>query len=101
LIGRLYFSDKPRFRWSSIGVCWRANPIERIGIETSMTIMIIGITTIIYDVLGEIRIVILSDVMQMVVIFAGIIICGLAALNLVGWEGALVNLEPVRRLSSM
>lgn len=65
-------------------------------ISTVSAIILIGVITIIYDVLGGIRVVILSDFMQMVIIVAGIAICGGAALSLVGWETAWAGLEPER-----
>jgi SSS family solute:Na+ symporter len=67
-----------------------------LGISTATAIIGIGVVTIIYDVLGGIRIVILSDVIQMIIIFAGIILCGGVALYLVGWGPAWAALEPER-----
>lgn len=65
-------------------------------ISTAQAIIIIGLVTIIYDVLGGIRVVILSDVLQMVVIGLGIMICGWTALRIVGWDVAWAALEPDR-----
>lgn len=48
------------------------------------TILVIGFVTIIYDVLGGIKAVIYTDVVQMVVLTVGIIICGLSAYYLIG-----------------
>ncbi|MFQ5904695.1 MAG: sodium transporter, partial [Candidatus Binatia bacterium] len=48
------------------------------------------------DVLGGIRVVIFSDVIQMAIIMAGILLCGGIALNMVGWEAAWATLEPGR-----
>ncbi len=67
-----------------------------LSISTTSAIILIGVVTIIYDVLGGIRIVILSDVLQMMIILVGIIVCGGAALYLVGWEPAWAALDPER-----
>ncbi len=48
------------------------------------TILVIGFVTIIYDVLGGIKAVIYTDVIQMFVLSIGIIICGLTAYYLIG-----------------
>ena len=67
-----------------------------LSISTTSAIILIGVVTIIYDVLGGIRIVILSDVLQMMIILVGIIVCGGAALYLVGWEPAWATMDPER-----
>ena len=67
-----------------------------LSIPTAYAIILVGVATLIYDVLGGIRIVILSDVLQMMIIFAGILICGGVALYLVGWESALSSISPER-----
>lgn len=67
-----------------------------LSISTTSAIILIGVVTIIYDVLGGIRIVILSDVLQMMIILVGIIVCGVAALYLVGWEASWAALSPER-----
>jgi SSS family transporter len=48
------------------------------------TILVIGFVTIIYDVLGGIKAVIYTDVLQMLVLTIGIIVCGVAAYYLIG-----------------
>lgn len=67
-----------------------------LSISTPAAILLVGVITIFYDVLGGIRVVILSDVLQMGIILIGIVICGWAALNLVGWEAAWASLSPER-----
>ena len=57
-------------------------------ISVIQAILLIGIITVIYDVLGGIRVVILSDVLQMIIILAGLVICGGMALSIVGWDAA-------------
>lgn len=48
------------------------------------TILVIGFVTIVYDVLGGIKAVIYTDVVQMFVLSVGIIMCGVAAYYLIG-----------------
>ncbi len=67
-----------------------------LGISTPMAIITISLVTIVYDVLGGIRVVILSDVIQMIIILVGIVVCGSVALSFVGWESAWATLEPER-----
>ncbi len=67
-----------------------------LGISTSMAIITISLVTIVYDVLGGIRVVILSDVIQMFIILVGILVCGGVALSFVGWDTAWANMEPSR-----
>ncbi|MBI2462427.1 MAG: sodium:solute symporter [Candidatus Rokubacteria bacterium] len=67
-----------------------------LGISTWTAILVIGAVTILYDVLGGIRVVILTDVAQMLIIMVGILICGGVALNLVGWGPAWSALDPER-----
>ncbi len=68
-----------------------------LNISTIQAILLIGIITVIYDVLGGIRVVILSDFLQMVIIILGLLICGGAALAIVGWESAWAGF-PTERL---
>jgi sodium-dependent multivitamin transporter 6 len=65
-------------------------------LSTAQAIVIVGVVTIIYDVLGGIRVVILSDVLQMIVIGVGILICGGAALSIAGWNTAWAAMGPER-----
>lgn len=67
-----------------------------LAIPTSTAIVLIGAITIVYDVLGGIRVVILSDFLQMMIIAAGILICGGVAWYLVGWDGAWTSLSAER-----
>lgn len=55
------------------------------------TILVIGFVTIIYDVLGGIKAVIYTDVVQMVVLTLGIVICGLSAYYLIGGTDNLLS----------
>ncbi|MGB7951347.1 MAG: sodium/solute symporter [Candidatus Binatia bacterium] len=66
------------------------------GISTASAIIAVGVITVFYDVLGGIRVVIFTDVIQMVIILLGILLCGGVALTLVGWGAAWASLEPQR-----
>lgn len=65
-------------------------------VTTAQAIVIIGGVTIVYDALGGLRAVILSDVVQMFIILVGIVVCGAVALRLVGWSAAWGALSPGR-----
>jgi len=61
------------------------------------TILTIGIITIIYDVIGGIKAVIYSDVIQMIILTLGIFICGIAAYSLLGgWENLVAGIDKER-----
>lgn len=65
-------------------------------VTTSQAIIIIGAVTILYDAIGGLRAVILSDVIQMFIILIGISVCSAVALRLVGWNAAWRELAPER-----
>ena len=67
-----------------------------LNISTPAAIILIGSVTVIYDALGGIRVVILSDVLQMVIIVAGILICGYVAFSIVGFESTFSTISPDR-----
>lgn len=67
-----------------------------LDISTETAIILIGSVTVLYDVLGGIRVVILSDVLQMVIIIAGILICGYVAFSIVGIETTLSTISADR-----
>jgi SSS family solute:Na+ symporter len=55
-----------------------------LGIPLWLTIVIIGVVTVIYDSIGGITAVVYSDVIQMVILIGGIIICIIYAEEMVG-----------------
>jgi SSS family solute:Na+ symporter len=55
-----------------------------LGIPLWLTILIIGVVTVIYDTIGGITAVVYSDVVQMVVLISGIIACIVYAAEIVG-----------------
>ena len=71
-----------------------------LGIPLWLTILIIGVVTVIYDTIGGITAVVYSDVIQMVVLISGILICILYAANIVGGLGDVwANFPEARRLA--
>jgi SSS family transporter len=68
-----------------------------LGVPIWVTILITGGVTIVYDMLGGMKAVVYSDVIQMAVIFFGILLCAGFALHLVGgWDAFVANLDPNR-----
>lgn len=67
-----------------------------LDITTTAAILSIGLVTVLYDVLGGIRVVIFTDVIQMIIIALGIVVCGATALSLAGWDAVWATLEPER-----
>lgn len=67
------------------------------GIPIWTTILITGGVTVVYVMLGGMKAVVYSDVIQMGVLFGGILLCSLFALDLVGgWQTFLANLDADR-----
>jgi len=55
-----------------------------LGIPLWSTILLIGVVTVIYDTIGGITAVVYSDVIQMVILISGIILCIVYAADIVG-----------------
>ena len=64
------------------------------------TILMIGVITIIYDTIGGISAVIYSDVIQMVVLLGGIIVCIVYAAVEIGGFGEMFSAMPAERLNA-
>ncbi len=67
-----------------------------LGIGTVPCIILVGVITILYDVLGGIGVVVLSDVLQMAIIATAIVLCGGVALMHVGPREAIDSYEAAR-----
>lgn len=67
-----------------------------LSISTASAIILVGLITVIYDALGGIKVVILSDFLQMIIIVVGLLICGGVALSIVGWDASWASLSPER-----
>ncbi len=68
-----------------------------IGVDFWISILIIGVITLIYSYQGGMKAVIWGDVIQMVILFLGIIICLIYGISeLGGWENFLTNVDQER-----
>ncbi|MFQ6108958.1 MAG: sodium:solute symporter [Candidatus Aminicenantales bacterium] len=66
-------------------------------ISLALTILLIGVVAVIYELFGGIHVDIVSDTIQMIVIMAGITITGLVGLHLIGgWQALSHLLDPAR-----
>ena len=71
-----------------------------LGIPHWLTILIIGVVTVIYDTIGGITAVVYSDVIQMVVLLSGIITCIIFAADIVGGlDDVWASFPAARRLA--
>lgn len=62
-----------------------------------INILIAGFIALVYDYLGGMKAVVISDVLQMGILSIGIFICGWYALDLIGgWQNFVTNIEPSR-----
>ena len=68
-----------------------------ISLPLWLTICLVGVVALIYEITGGIRVDIISDTIQMIVLMIGIIICGILGLHLIGsWEAVSGSLDPAR-----
>ena len=70
-----------------------------VGIPFALAVVILGVVTVIYDMLGGMAAVVLSDVIQMVILYVGIILCVVYSLAEVG--GASEAFELFSQLGSV
>jgi len=70
-------------------------------IPLGATILIIGVVTLIYDTIGGISAVVYSDVIQMIILMAGILLCLSYALDDVGGIEAVLQSIPEGRLQTI
>jgi len=71
-----------------------------LGIPLWSTILIIGVVTVIYDTIGGITAVVYSDVIQMVILISGVIICIVYAAGIAGGlDDAWASFPAARRLA--
>lgn len=71
-----------------------------LDLDLWITILMIGIITIIYDTIGGISAVIYSDVVQMIVLLGGIIVCIVYAAVELGGFGEMLSAMPAERLTA-
>ncbi len=68
-----------------------------LGIPLWSTILVVGFVTIVYDTIGGISAVVYSDVIQMVILLAGLVVCiGYAMATVGGWS-TIVSSFPADR----
>ncbi len=68
-----------------------------LGLPLWSTILLVGIVTVIYDSIGGMAAVVYSDVIQMVVLVGGLVLCIVFALDKAGGiEASLAAIEPAR-----
>jgi SSS family solute:Na+ symporter len=76
-----------------------------VAVSTSIplwvTIVLIGVVAIVYELFGGIHIDILSDTIQMIVLFVGILIVGASALHMVGGWAAVTELVAPERFKAL
>ncbi|MCD6310201.1 MAG: sodium:solute symporter [Candidatus Eremiobacteraeota bacterium] len=66
-------------------------------LDITWTILIIGVVTIIYDTMGGMKAVVYSDVIQMIILVSGVLLCIFYALeDAGGWTNAMNTLESSR-----
>jgi SSS family transporter len=62
-----------------------------------MTILLIGVVTLVYSLQGGMKAVVYGDVIQMMILFAGIVICLIFGLQAIGgWDAFLQQVDPER-----
>jgi len=67
------------------------------GTDEWVMILVIGIITIIYDTIGGMKAVVYSDVIQMVILIGGLVLCiGYALKGVGGWDAAVAAHDPAR-----
>ena len=71
-----------------------------LDLDLWITILMIGVITIIYDTIGGISAVIYSDVIQMIVLLGGIILCIVYAAVELGGFGEMLSVMPSERLTA-
>lgn len=72
-----------------------------VGMNIWVTILIIGIVAMVYDTLGGIKAVVFTDVLQMVILLVGIVLCSGYALYHVGGWGEALAAVPIERWKSI
>lgn len=71
--------------------------VEILGIPFWQTILVIGVITLIYSYQGGMKAVVYGDMIQMIILMLGIVICAVAGLNyLGGWSELSSSLDPER-----
>jgi SSS family solute:Na+ symporter len=72
-----------------------------LGIPLWATILLVGVVTIIYDTIGGITAVVYSDVIQMVILVGGILVCIVLAADIAGGFEAMWTMFPESRRAAI
>lgn len=67
---------------------------EILGMPFWVAVLLLGVVTIIYDMLGGMEAVVLSDVIQMAILYLGILLCVVYSLDAVGGLDRVLELFP-------
>jgi SSS family transporter len=67
---------------------------EIVGIPFMVAVLLLGVVTIIYDMLGGMEAVVISDVIQMAVLYLGILLCVIYSVDAVGGLARVFELFP-------
>ena len=70
------------------------------GFSLAATIIILGVVTVIYDMAGGIKAVVISDFIQMLILVFGLALCIFYAANLTGGFGELFSSLPKERMQA-
>jgi SSS family transporter len=71
------------------------------GMPFWLAVLLLGAVTVLYDFLGGIRAVIYSDVIQMIVLYSGIAVCFVFALQLAGGWSAMWQAFPAAKSATL
>ena len=72
-----------------------------LGIPFYQTILVIGVITVIYSYQGGMRAVVYGDMVQMIILLGGIVICGFVGLNYLGGWGNFTEMLDTSRLNAV
>lgn len=87
---------------TGVGVCACAIVLSVcLGTPLWLTILIIGVVTIIYDTIGGITAVVYSDVIQMVILVGGLVLCIVYAASSVGGFDTILTSLPAERWNTL
>ena len=71
------------------------------GLPLGWSIVLMGMATVVYDMLGGLRAVVWTDVLQMAVLMAGVLLCGGIAWGLAGGGSAILAAHDPARLAAL
>lgn len=67
---------------------------KTIQVPFAYALILLGIITVVYDMIGGMKAVVISDVVQMAVLYIGLLVCLFAVVNVCGgWSGMFTHLQ--------